>query len=84
MTQYSARVEEVRRINAAREWAKQASYIYAHDGVTEIHYNSGKMTHFLGVTKRGKSKEVEVIAGDSWKTILDNFARAEVDRGNYG
>jgi len=83
MTQYTKKVEEVRRINAARIWAKQASYIYAHDGVTEIHYNSGKMTHFLGLTKRGKSKEVEVEAGDSWETILKNFSRSMVDRGSY-
>lgn len=83
MTQFTKEVEEVRRINAAREWAKQAAYIYAHDGVTEIHYNSGKMTHFLGLTKRGKSKEVEVKTGDSWETILKNFSRSMVDRGSY-
>ena len=84
MTQFTKEVEAVRQENAARVWAKQAAYIYAHDGVTEIHYNSGKMTHFLGVTKRGKSKEVEVKAGNSWETIIKNFSRAMVDRGNYG
>jgi len=84
MTQFIKQVKEVRRQNAAREWSNETAYIYAHDGVTEIHYNSGKMTHFLGLNKRGKSEEKEVTAGDSWETIYNNFSRAQVDRGIYG
>jgi len=84
MTQFDEKVEEVRRQNEAREWAKQVKQIYAHDGVTEIHYNSGKVTHFLGLTMLGRSIEMQVIAGDSWKTIYDRFSRAMVDRGIYG
>ena len=81
MTEFRDKVEEVRRQNAAREWANQGAYIYAHDGVTEIHYNSGKVTHFIGLTKRGRSIEEMVEKGDSWKTILDRFSRAMADRG---
>ena len=81
MTEFRDKVNEVRRQNAAREWAKQGAYIYAHDGVTEIHYNSGKVTHFLGLTKRGKSIEEEVEKGDSWETILGRFGRAMADKG---
>ncbi len=83
MTQYRAEVEEVRRQHQARKWAKGVAYIYAHDGVTEVHYNSGKMTHFLGLTKRGKAKEEVVTKGDSWETILGNFSRSMADRGRY-
>jgi hypothetical protein len=83
MTQYRDRVEEVRRQHKARNWSLGVAYIYAHDGVTEIHYNSGKMTHFLGLNKRGKSIEEVVEAGDSWELILSNFSRSMADRGRW-
>ena len=86
MTQYRAEVEEVRRQHQARKWAKGVAYIYAHDGVTEIHYNSGKVTHFKGLRTNifgmKKSIEVEVEPAMPWEQIVMGFSRAQVDNNS--
>lgn len=87
MTQYIDKVNEVKRHERARKWAKQGAYIYAHDGVTEIHYNSGKVTHFKGLKTnifgQKKSIEVEVHPADDWEEILSRFGKAEADMRNF-
>ena len=86
MTQFTDAVNEVRRQEAARKWATQAAYIYAHDGVTEIHYNSGKVTHFKGLKTNifgmKKSIEVEVEPAMPWEQIVMGFSRAQVDNNS--
>ena len=86
MTQFRDRVNEVRRQERARTWAAKGAYIYAHDGVTEIHYNSGRVTHFLGVKTnifgQTKSIEEEVHPADDWELIMMRFGKDEADRRN--